>query len=130
MSKQKKEKYFGVVRWCSEDIKNALEVKSIPVTPENVGKLLDAVNTHHFTDHMISAGWDYIYEMINNVDFEQKEENIRFCSVCGKPITSGFVVDDGAEYYCSVSCLHRVYTEEEYKTMYSEGYACWTEWEE
>ena len=58
------------------------------------------------------------------------EENIRFCSVCGKPITSGYVVNDGEEYFCSKSCLHRVYTEEEYNEMYSEGYAFWTEWEE
>ena len=72
---EENEKWFGVVRWCSEDIADALKENSIPVTPENVAKLLNAVDTHHFTDYMISAGWDFIYEMINNVDFEQKAED-------------------------------------------------------
>ena len=72
---EENEKYFGVVGWCSEDIENALEVRSVPVTAENVGKLLDAVNTHFFTDHMISAGWDYIYDIMDGISFEQNTED-------------------------------------------------------
>ena len=58
------------------------------------------------------------------------EKKIRFCDICGKPMKEGFCIGDGEEYYCSESCLHRVYTEEEYKEMYTEGFAYWTEWEE
>lgn len=55
---------------------------------------------------------------------------MRFCDVCGRPMRDGFVVNDGDRYYCSEGCLHEDYTEEEYKEMYSQGYAYWTEWED
>lgn len=53
---------------------------------------------------------------------------MRTCNVCGKPMTDGFCVEDGIEYYCSDECLHKVYTDGEYEKMcvYDEIY--WTTW--
>lgn len=38
-------------------------------------------------------------------------ENIRRCSRCGRPMSSGWVWGD--ERYCSDECLHAVYSREE-----------------
>lgn len=55
---------------------------------------------------------------------------MRHCLVCGKPMTQGYVVDDGLEYYCSDECLHKRYSDEEYQKMHENDVAYWTEWED
>lgn len=47
------------------------------------------------------------------------------CNVCQQPIEEGFLVEYD-EHYCEEGCLHQVYTKEEYKEMFEEGYAYWT----
>ena len=56
----------------------------------------------------------------------------RICSHCGKPMTSGYCIDGGMEYYCSDHCLHQHYSDKEYLEMYDggDGDSYWTEWEE
>ena len=54
----------------------------------------------------------------------------RKCSICGKVMQEGYIIDNGAEYYCSDKCLHMVYTAEEYQEMYKSDVAFWTEWED
>ena len=56
---------------------------------------------------------------------------MRICSACGKPMTSGYCIHDGEEYYCSDECLHEYFSEEEYLALYDkgEGDSYWTEWE-
>lgn len=71
--------WFGVVRWCEDDLKNALEVVGYPVTENNISKLYAVCNSHWFTDHMIEAGWEYMYDNIGYGDGwdeygEKKEE--------------------------------------------------------
>ena len=56
-------------------------------------------------------------ELVDELDLE----HIRVCSECGKPMTEGFCIEDGAEYYCSEGCLHKNLTEEEYENLYDEG---------
>ena len=56
--------WFGVVRWCEEDIKNALEINGLPATPHNIGKLHELCSLHGFEDIQIEAGWDYMYAAI------------------------------------------------------------------
>ena len=56
-------------------------------------------------------------ELVDELDLE----HIRMCSECGKPMTEGFCIEDGAEYYCSEECLHKNLTEEEYENLYDEG---------
>jgi hypothetical protein len=52
---------------------------------------------------------------------ELELENIRVCSECGKPMTEGYCIENGAEYYCSEECLHKNLTDEEYENLYDEG---------
>lgn len=56
----------------------------------------------------------------------------RKCSECGKTMSEGYCIDNGLEYYCSDDCLHKHYTDEEYKEMYDDGNgdSYWTEWED
>jgi hypothetical protein len=56
-------------------------------------------------------------ELVDELDLE----HIRVCSECGKPMTEGFCIEDGAQYYCSEDCLHKNLTEEEYDNLYDEG---------
>ena len=55
---------------------------------------------------------------------------MRKCSHCGRDMDEGFCIFDGEEYYCSENCLHSVYSEEEYKSLYEDDAAYWTQWEE
>lgn len=54
----------------------------------------------------------------------------RECTNCGKPMTSGYVINDGEEYFCDDDCLHGWYSEEEYDELCQQDLAYWTEWEE
>jgi len=65
-------------------------------------------------------------ELVNELDLE----HIRVCSECGKPMTEGFCIEDGADYYCSEECLHKNLTEEEYNDLYDDGKgeSYWTSW--
>lgn len=58
-----------------------------------------------------------------------KRMDIRFCSKCGKAITSGFYAGD--DNYCSEAC--RPYSDEEWADLYDNGnndYYYWTEYRE
>ena len=65
-------------------------------------------------------------ELVDELDLEY----VRACSECGKPMTEGFCIEDGAEYYCSEECLHKHLTEEEFDNLYDEGRgnSYWTSW--
>lgn len=56
-------------------------------------------------------------ELVDELDLE----HIRICSECGKPMTEGYCIEDGAEYYCSEECLHENLTDKEYENLYDEG---------
>lgn len=62
------DKWFGKVRWCEEDLIGALKDQGLPVTENNIAKLSSLCDKHWFTDHMISAGWEYMYNVIDNED--------------------------------------------------------------
>lgn len=59
-------------------------------------------------------------------------ESDRHCYECDKEMYSGYVIENGMEYYCSEECLHKHYTEEEFLQMYDDGNgdSYWTEWED
>ena len=65
-------------------------------------------------------------ELVDELDLE----HVRACSECGKPMTEGYCIEDGAEYYCSEDCLHKHLTEEEYDNLYDDGRgnSYWTSW--
>ena len=62
------DEWFGQVRWCKEDLEEALRQRGYPVTENNVNKLYQHCNNHWFTDQMIEAGWEFIYSMIGYED--------------------------------------------------------------
>ena len=71
---ENRKEWFGEVRWCEEDLKNALEVQGYPVTENNIAKLYEACNSHWFTDFMVERGWEYMYDMIGSDDTWDKYE--------------------------------------------------------
>lgn len=62
----------------------------------------------------------------------ENNEDLRVCSVCGKVMNKGYVVDSGMEYYCSDECLLTKYTNDEWNEMYDNGNSdsYYTEWED
>lgn len=52
---------------------------------------------------------------------------MRTCDICGKELQSGYVINDGEEYYCE-NCIGKKYTKEEYNEMHDNDEAYWTEW--
>lgn len=46
---------------------------------------------------------------------------VRVCTHCENLMISGFVVNEGEEYYCSETCLHTKYSKKEWTKMYDEG---------
>ena len=63
-----KAEWFGVVRWCRDDLIGALTGKEYPITENNINKLYEICNHHWFADHMIEAGWEFIYAQIGYGD--------------------------------------------------------------
>jgi len=71
-----------------------------------------------------------------NIVFEAIKGNkyARKCDKCGCGMDEGYVA--GTEYYCSDTCLHTIYTPEEWTNMYEEGEDMggsdyyWTKWED
>ena len=50
--------WFGVVRWCNDDVEALLIDMGVEPTAENIDKVRCACeNNHYFTDSMIEAGW-------------------------------------------------------------------------
>lgn len=54
----------------------------------------------------------------------------RVCNVCGKSMREGYIIDEGTEYFCSDECLHKVYSESDFRDMFLDDIAYWTEWED
>lgn len=58
--------YFGVVRWCDEDLKDAFETRGIEPTKEMVSVLRSRCEKP-LTDLMIERGWEVIDSVIPSV---------------------------------------------------------------
>lgn len=71
---EEEEEWFGQVRWCEDDLKAALEAQGYPVTENNIAKLYALCDRHWFTDRMIEAGWEYIYDNIGYGEGWDEEE--------------------------------------------------------
>jgi hypothetical protein len=84
-------------------------------------------------------------EVVNEYDVENQIDNIhrimlmilpvenkfaRKCSCCGKGMNTGYVINDGDEYFCEDACFKKEYKEydiEDLELGDSENY--WTEWD-
>lgn len=58
------------------------------------------------------------------------EGEYRICSECGDVMTEGYYIEGDFTYYCSDKCLFKNMTRKEYKDLYDEELAYWTEWED
>lgn len=58
--------WFGIVRWCKDDLISALTDRGYPATEHNIATLYNLCNQHWFTDNMIETGWEYIYNKIDS----------------------------------------------------------------
>ena len=66
--------WFGIVRWCKDDVASALESNGYPVSEDNIGEVMSQLEHHSFRDYMIAAGWDFIDGVISNLSNEGKLE--------------------------------------------------------
>lgn len=57
--------YFGIVRWCAEDVANAIETQGFEPTEENVKTVMAELSETALTAVMIQAGWEYLYNLVN-----------------------------------------------------------------
>jgi hypothetical protein len=57
----------------------------------------------------------------------EQKQFARKCDNCNKGMNEGYLVND-SEYYCSDECLHTKHTEKEYKELYEDDNAYYTEW--
>lgn len=60
--------FFARVIWQEEDIRTHLEDKGYEVSDENVNKVLQELDARRLVETMIEAGWEIIYEAVQNVD--------------------------------------------------------------
>ena len=68
-------KWFGIVRWCDDDIAAKLEEMGIEPTDDNVAAVRTLCeNDHHFTDGMIEAGWYAIANAIHEAGLVKMED--------------------------------------------------------
>ena len=66
------DEYFGVIRWCREDLIEALEVYGVEPAEDAVLTLYERVNTHWFADLMIEHGWAFIFSCMSDLIHENK----------------------------------------------------------
>ena len=56
------------------------------------------------------------------------DEEARECTNCHGEMWSGYVINDGMEYFCCDDCLHGWYSPDEYEELCECDAAYWTEW--
>lgn len=61
-------------------------------------------------DSMYKQHWD-------NHKKTFRDDHIRRCTECSKPMKEGYLVGQGAQYYCSDECLHKHYTLQEWNRL-------------
>lgn len=73
--------WFCIVRWCNEDIQNALRDYGFNTGAENVYLIRNELefndNPAGMEEKMIAAGWDYIESVIQQNKSELEKENER-----------------------------------------------------
>ena len=67
-----KDEYFGIIRWCREDLIEALELCGIEPTEDAIDTLYERVDTHWFTDFMTERGWALIFSCLSDLIHENK----------------------------------------------------------
>ncbi len=97
-------------------------VEGMSIDVGNFGELehLDAVEIQDMWDDLDGAALSElpaIGEYPGGLCWE--EDLLRYCDVCGRNMSEGFVINGGEEYYCDEECLHTEYSKGEYLAMYA-----------
>ena len=99
-----------------------LTVEGIKLAGAEVKDVLENYIVYDF------EGEEYVDEVvIYDENGYQRTEMARFCSECGELMIDGYVVYDGEEYYCSDECLHKHYTDKEWREMYESDNGYYTQ---
>ena len=63
------EEKIAHIWWEKADCENALELREIPVTEENIRALWEAMdaNKDRIVEAMCMAGWDVVYDILDDV---------------------------------------------------------------
>ena len=69
-----------------------------------------------------------IYQKYESTKEKVNNDDTRTCTNCGKVMNSGYVINDGEEYFCSDDCLYGYYSDQEYQELCENDLAYWTEW--
>lgn len=67
----------------------------------------------------------------NRIELKMSEEHYRICDECKKPMSEGYCIAGGENYYCTDECLDKKFTKDDIKEMLldEEGDSYWTSWE-
>lgn len=66
---------FGVVEWGIDDLFAALAERGYVVNYKNTVLFAKNIDDKRLVETMIAAGWDYIYEVIDDLEgLEEKQE--------------------------------------------------------
>ncbi|MBQ8997783.1 MAG: hypothetical protein IJ086_03695 [Clostridium sp.] len=106
---------------------NALleEIKGTDIHIHKIGLLISLIENINNMKDKISI--DEIYSIIE--DLEEDGIEVRICSECSNLMIEGYVFDSGMEYYCDDNCLHKVFTDEEWKEECEDNEnSYWTQW--
>ena len=78
----------------------------------------------HMTDFLIQQST--VEELVDELDLD----HVRCCSVCGRAMTEGYCIENGAAYYCSDECMSKEMTRQEFLELYDDGKgdSYWTSW--
>ena len=69
-----------------------------------------------------------IYQKYKSTKGTVDNDDTRICTNCGEVMNSGYVINDGEEYFCSDDCLYGYYSDQEYQELCENDLAYWTEW--
>lgn len=80
------------------------------------------------TDEQIQDTCDN-WQIVFNPDGEIQGE-YRVCSICGEKFVEGYYAGEtNGKYYCSDECLHKDFTDDEWRDLYTEdGENYYTSW--
>lgn len=119
---------------ASQYVKENLTMKLITTTPairyaldksknwilKRSGKIAPNGNKKYYT-HFSN------FESSNRITYTYIYTEGKSCNKCCKCLKEGYVIDGGAEYYCSDECLATKYSDSEYDALYDSGRAYWSD---
>lgn len=65
---------FAGVCWSDEDIEQALLDDGADITKENIKIVKENINEKHLTEAMITAGWDYLHNLLSELQIPNDDE--------------------------------------------------------